>query len=217
MKKAISLLLAFVVCLFLCACGGANDAPSTTETPQTPTETNEQADSIMTKEEMLESAEEVSLSQLNDDSSSNFSDAKQRYCGKILKLQGEVKGFSQDGDFVSLTCGGDFDVIVYMSSEEMSTLKRGQQIIVVGQMAEELDGYLYQMPLAYLVQDRFEVTGTVQGTGVGIIIEDIDGILTIHWAEGIDYKQYAWQQVTISSICINENTGLSFYDATVVE
>ena len=29
MKKAISLLLAFVLCLSLCACGGGNDAPAT--------------------------------------------------------------------------------------------------------------------------------------------------------------------------------------------
>ena len=31
MKKAISLLLALVMCLSLCACGGGNDAPETTE------------------------------------------------------------------------------------------------------------------------------------------------------------------------------------------
>ena len=40
MKKAISLLLALVMCLSLCACGGGNDTPSTpdtTEATQTPT------------------------------------------------------------------------------------------------------------------------------------------------------------------------------------
>ena len=38
MKKAISLLLALVMCLSLCACGGGNDA---TQTPETPTEATE--------------------------------------------------------------------------------------------------------------------------------------------------------------------------------
>ena len=33
MKKTISLLLALVLCLSLCACGGGNETPNTTETP----------------------------------------------------------------------------------------------------------------------------------------------------------------------------------------
>ena len=37
MKKAISLLLALVMCLSLCACGGGNDTPATTEAPTTTT------------------------------------------------------------------------------------------------------------------------------------------------------------------------------------
>ena len=37
MKKAISLLLALVMCLSLCACGGSNDALNTPETTEAPT------------------------------------------------------------------------------------------------------------------------------------------------------------------------------------
>ena len=37
MKKAISLLLALVLCLSLCACGGGNDTTKTTEVPTTTT------------------------------------------------------------------------------------------------------------------------------------------------------------------------------------
>ena len=37
MKKAISLLLALVMCLSLCACGGGNDTPEKTEATQAPT------------------------------------------------------------------------------------------------------------------------------------------------------------------------------------
>lgn len=36
MKKAISLILALVLCLSLCACGGGNDTPETTEAPTSP-------------------------------------------------------------------------------------------------------------------------------------------------------------------------------------
>ena len=39
MKKALSLLLVLVMCLSLCACGGGNDAPETTEATNTPTST----------------------------------------------------------------------------------------------------------------------------------------------------------------------------------
>ena len=35
MKKTISMLLALVLCLSLCACGGGNETPNTTETPET--------------------------------------------------------------------------------------------------------------------------------------------------------------------------------------
>jgi len=39
MKKTISLLLVLVLCLSLCACGGANDTPDTTEATNAPTST----------------------------------------------------------------------------------------------------------------------------------------------------------------------------------
>ena len=41
MKKVISMLLALVLCLSLCACGGSNDAPKTAEAPVAATESTE--------------------------------------------------------------------------------------------------------------------------------------------------------------------------------
>ena len=53
MKKTISLLLALVMCLSLCACGGSNsDTPDTPET----TETTAPEEVKMSKDEMLDVA-----------------------------------------------------------------------------------------------------------------------------------------------------------------
>lgn len=41
MKKVLSVLLVLVICLFLCACGGSNDAPKATEAPVEATESTE--------------------------------------------------------------------------------------------------------------------------------------------------------------------------------
>ena len=54
MKKTISLLLALVMCLSLCACGGGNDTPETTEAP---TETTAPEEVKLSKDELLAIAE----------------------------------------------------------------------------------------------------------------------------------------------------------------
>ena len=72
MKKAISLLLALVLCLSLCACGGGNDAPETTEAP---TETTVPEEVKMTKDEMLNVAVPLTREEI-DKSISNVAFAK---------------------------------------------------------------------------------------------------------------------------------------------
>ena len=66
MKKAISLLLALVLCLSLCACGGGNETPNTTEAP---TETTAPEATKLTKEELLAKASSIT----NDEAKSALS------------------------------------------------------------------------------------------------------------------------------------------------
>ena len=63
MKKAISLLLALVLCLSLCACGGGNDTPDTIDT-------NAPEEAVPTKEELLAQALTVDYTTINNRDSS---------------------------------------------------------------------------------------------------------------------------------------------------
>ena len=54
MKKAISLLLALVLCLSLCACGGGNDAPNTPETTEATQAPTAEATEVSTEPETIE-------------------------------------------------------------------------------------------------------------------------------------------------------------------
>ena len=54
MKKAISLLLALVMCLSLCACGGGNDAPNTPETTEATQAPTAEATEVSTEPETIE-------------------------------------------------------------------------------------------------------------------------------------------------------------------
>ena len=58
MKKALSLILALVLCLSLCACGGSNDVPET-EVPNTTEMTNAQTEQTQPKEMTVMDAERI--------------------------------------------------------------------------------------------------------------------------------------------------------------
>ena len=80
----------------------------------------------------------------------------------------------------------------------------------------------YQMPVAHLVTDRYNIRCVIQTSGIKLVDADgkqLDGIRSCHWAEGIDKSQYDWQEVTISAkIIYNTTTGKpEYYDATIVE
>ena len=115
MKKAISLMLAIVLCLGLYACGGKNS-----KSPQ------------MSKEDMLAAAEVVTPSQITSDVNSNIAKAKQLYCEKVLEVTGRVASVKEDYVEVgvdSTTTGTVIDV--YLPMEELVLLASGQKITIV--------------------------------------------------------------------------------------
>ena len=159
MKKAISLLLALVLCLSLCACGGGNDAPETTEAS---TETISPEETVMTKEEMLEQAVEINIDDLVYGSLSNPVKGQVEYCNKIMLISGYITLIATD----HIEIGSNYRIDIYLPVEEIVNFETGQKITVVGQTTDEViersqkmadmtfTTYNYQMPVAYIVEEQ---------------------------------------------------------------
>lgn len=180
MKKAISLLLALVMCLSLCACGGGSNAPDTTDAP---TETTEPEEVKMSKEEMLNIA--VEIDDYRTEMKDNIARAEAKYVGNVYYITGHVSDISNDHLNV-----GDFTV--YLPKEDIIKFSTGQKITVVGKIdsiaydkvSDGWGGYILQcsgvMSNAYFVTDITELTGIL--TFYYMQLRDIDG--RIHNREG---------------------------------
>ena len=96
MKKLLALILAAALALSLVACGGDSGAGDT-NTPSTGNGDTTSTDTpSMTKEEMLETAEDGNISELNHLIAENILSAKQAYCGKALTFRGNIQGIKED-------------------------------------------------------------------------------------------------------------------------
>ena len=151
MKKLLALILAAALALSLVACGGDgtgdNNTPSTpsggngdttsTDTPSGGGEDNETEEPAMTKEEMLQVAEDVSWVDIQNASVENIVKAKQQYCNKVMQLKGKIWSIEQD----HIVIGGDaanYLVDVYLPLDEIITLENQQVITVVGKTTDEI-------------------------------------------------------------------------------
>lgn len=148
MKKTVALLLTFIVCFSLCACGKAS------------------------KEELLKSAEEVSASRLHDELGENIVKVKEQYVGKSYKVTGCVYDITED--YVILEGNSD-NTLAYLSSDELSKLEKDAYITVVGEFdsiePSKVHGSSITMKNAYLVTDEFEIKGEISQTGRDDIIK----------------------------------------------
>ena len=156
MKKAISLLLALVLCLSLCACGGGNDAPDT----DAPAE-----ETAMTKEEMLAQASVWDASAFEEAMASNPLNAKEEFIGKIYTHTLSVQSITEE-----YFAAGSYKL--YAPIDELKKLATDQSISIVGivtdttKTTETAFGYSYDtygivMENVYVVNDIFEFSGTV--------------------------------------------------------
>lgn len=140
MKKAISLLLALVLCLSLCACGGGNNVPET----EAPTETTTPEVSALTKDELL--AKAVSIT--NDEVSSAMSNPAyaKTLVGKTYIIYGKVWNIEFDHVVISfittnekgqtINYGGEgLQVRAYLPDEELLTATLESKVALVCEIA----------------------------------------------------------------------------------
>ena len=238
MKKLLALILAAALALSLVACGGGSGAgdtntPSTgngdTTSTNTPSGGGEDSTPSMTKEEMLQVAEDGDVSELNSLIAENIVSAKQAYCGKTLIMKHTVDEIKEDCIIFNHGMGS---VIVHLPEEDIINVKTKQYITIVGitndeflttkesiygPMAEDYTDCV--MEQAYLVTDRYEYTGTPKSKN-----SDFNGAWNVefqnrsvqqlvYFDESIDVTQYVGKEITFSAKVIDGK----YYDIIIID
>ena len=224
MKKAVSLILALMLLLSLCACGAEGGSDT----------------SQMSKEDMLSSAESVAMKDFTDAVDNNIVSAKQLYCGKVLEVTGIIGEIKEDHIALVYKSYSRKIIDVYLSTEELATLQPRQKIVVVGLTEDTVEtvsttvrGYdteelHFPMKQAYLVQDTFEVDGRFAGQNTSYLPEIVFDFRIgneprwdhLYFSEEVDTSQIEWgTDMTIRGKFIYL-PGIDFWDiveATIVE
>jgi len=210
MKKILLTLLAMMMTIALAACGGGSQ-------------------SSLSKEEMLEQAVEVTLEDLGNATYENASNAKEQYCGKVLIADGYVRSIGQDN---TVQIGGIFSNGVYvmaeLPAEDVANIETGQRIAVVGEtkgkIKEESSNMIYEMPVAYLVKDRYEITAKYVGpTMDDDKVYNIKGgensniIWKVHFKEVPNWESFTYGGEITFTAKVIENNGYEYLEAELVE
>lgn len=236
-------MLAAALALSLVACGGGggtgdNNTPSggngdttSTDTPSGGGEDSETEEPVMTKEEMLQVAEEVSWTDIQNASVKNIASAKQQYCDKVIQLDGKIWSIEEDHIVIGGT-GDKYLVDVYLPLDEIITLENQQIITVVGKTTDEIvnttenvaeysfDFSYYQMPNAYLVKDTVEWNCKTRGPSMN---DDYDWIVEFE-NSNILHHVYFSDSVDITTLGLAMELKLSgkqidnnLHDAIIIE
>lgn len=166
MKKTIAILLVFVSLFAYAGCGNQE------------AEEENPSGKVLTKEELLQDAIELDFMDFSVGVYDNTAKVKLNYCGKNVVLTGFIDDITEkevvffrvlDG----LSSGNCAEIRVPLPMESLATFDKRQQITVVGHMTEDFSTETrphgeytfnvksFSMDTAYLVQDRWTVTGKV--------------------------------------------------------
>lgn len=126
MKRLIALLLAAALSLSLAACGNSESSGA-------------KENDTMTKEELLEAAEEKSFSDLDTANKAKLD----TYVGDIYKISGYISSIESDYLVIQEETPADgpidaakFCIHVYLDTEELAELASWQNITVVGEITD---------------------------------------------------------------------------------
>ena len=194
MKKIISLLLALVMCLSLCACGGDNNAAET----EAPSETTVPEKVVLSKEEM----EAVATPYTGDDLGKAIDNKAfaSSFVGNVYSFEGTVFSIETDHVILEFYIEGDGSVYTTTSSvlsakvhlpvEELAELQSRQKIKVVGEVSS-VSGNKIVFENAFIDQ-YYEMTATLKGKNhsydgaYNIQIGDSSRLKLVYFADDVD-------------------------------
>ena len=141
MKKAISLLLALVMCLSLCACGGGSDTPETTEAPT--------EEAKISKEELLSVAvpmtmdivQQITATGTGKDFAKTLISNTYTFTGKVYAEEADYVGVgikvpNADGELVGYDYYSSLSFYVYLPAEELASVRYDDTISFVGTITD---------------------------------------------------------------------------------
>lgn len=124
MKRKLSIILALMLCLSLCACGGGNDTPETTV-----------PENSINKEEIVDTAVKLDGYTFYKEYESNKVKLSSQYEGTACLVAGTV--YEIENDHIVVT-DSNLMVNVYIPAEEIIELQKDQYVEVVG-ILENID------------------------------------------------------------------------------
>ena len=225
MKKAMSLLLALVLCLSLCACAGGNDTPETTEAPTEPTVP--QLD--------IENAIAETPVHIFDDVMENQARAMQNTYMMECSVGSITNEYFESGN-----------LRIYLASEELAKLNKGESVAIVCKVTEVIeekdswgstywiefgDAQLYDGVVPDVEPREHEIfTGLLKGKNESyegawnIQIGDSNYLKLIYFAEGTDLSAFnesynSGEEITFSVDISSSLTDVpgTFYNAKLID
>ena len=146
MKKALILIMALIMLVGVAGCSSApveEDAAKpapTTEAAETAPEQDEEPsdeDKVLTRDEMLEVAEDIDYRDIYDAMKENIAAASDTYVGKICTFVMSASNIESDHIVTKISGKLSTDFKVYFADqEELISLKKGEYYTFVGKIAE---------------------------------------------------------------------------------
>lgn len=170
MKKAISLILALVMCLSLCACGDSKNLEKADAT----TATNATTTAAMTKDEMINAAAALDCAAILSDYENNPINAKENHTGKVFSFDGYVEEITSTSatiiPMVTPHKYGTASVALYLTldADDIKKLSTNSVLTFVGQVSDVTGrrgqswGVGLEMNTGYLIDDTVAFEGKVK-------------------------------------------------------
>lgn len=158
MKRIITILVMAALLLSMAACSNGNGA------------TTQEATS-MTKDEMLEVAENINLTDVANAFSENKARAEQTYLDNVYTISALVGSIESDHCTIKCTGNnGDKIFSVYLDKSELALLNSGEMITVVGKISS-----YFEIDNAFYVGNTIEMTGTLKIEDTYVTYQDNNG------------------------------------------
>ena len=217
MKKLITLLLAAALALSLAACGGGGSSNETGDSTSGGGGSTG-GGGTSTKEELLENAQNTTISEIYSSISSNKVYAEETYKGNSYILLGRVETI--ESDYIEMSGDGYPNpyVKVYMSTDDIKNVKTNQWFEIVGEVtaidledsSKDLGGGVQtqirkgvELSSAYLINDTFEVSGILEigskpNLGMAWVIKlDSDSIKKV---SGIGHEELVLSDIPVNTV-----------------
>lgn len=202
MKKTLLFVLTLAMILSLCACG------EKTATPDSSAGMSNQG-----KEEMLANASELKLDDFVKEVEDNKLRAEDTYLNNCYKVTTYVISIEDGYAKIGSPTPNGYCFNAYLSTDDLKQLGRGEKITIVGEIGsldlvseeKSVAGTSYtsnsitvEMPTAYLVTNRYDVTGQIEMYYMTLL--DVDG--KIKDRTGLESAWY---------LAIKDNNGTVFH------